>query len=275
MTAPTTSRAADTQTPELLLEYHSDSAVLILNRPQTRNSLSEAMLTALSDALTEIAADKAVRAVVIAANGPGFCAGHDLKEFTSRRSDPDGGRAYFRYMMSLCSKTMLQIVNLPRPVIAAVQGIATAAGCQLVASCDLAVASTAAKFATPGVDIGLFCSTPMVALSRNIARKHAMEMLLTGDAITAEHAYRMGLINRVVSPGKEREEALAFARKIAGKSSHIVKIGKEGFYRQAEMSLDAAYQYVSEVMVENLMARDAEEGLRAFIEKREPKWEDR
>jgi enoyl-CoA hydratase/carnithine racemase len=233
------------------------------------------MLTALSDALTEIATDKAVRAVVIAANGPAFCAGHDLKELTGRRGDPDGGRAYFRYMMSLCSKTMLQIVNLPRPVIAAVQGVATAAGCQLVASCDLAVASTAAKFATPGVDIGLFCSTPMVALSRNIARKHAMEMLLTGDAITADHAYRMGLVNRVVSPGKEREEALAFARKIAGKSSHIVKIGKEGFYRQAEMSLDAAYQYVSEVMVENLMARDAEEGLKAFIEKRQPKWEDR
>lgn len=275
MTAQTTSGAASAQAPEFLLEYHGDSAVLILNRPQTRNSLSEAMLTALSDALTEIAADKAVRAVVIAANGPAFCAGHDLKELTSRRSDPDGGRAYFRYMMSLCSKTMLQIVNLPRPVIAAVQGVATAAGCQLVASCDLAVASTAAKFATPGVDIGLFCSTPMVALSRNIARKHAMEMLLTGDAITADHAYRMGLINRVVSPGKEREEALTFARKIAGKSTHIVKIGKEGFYRQAEMSLDAAYQYVSEVMVENLMARDAEEGLKAFIEKREPKWEDR
>jgi enoyl-CoA hydratase/carnithine racemase len=275
MTAQSTSSAAGAQAPELLLEYHNDSAVLILNRPQTRNSLSEAMLTALSDALTEIATDRAVRAVVIAANGPAFCAGHDLKELTSRRSDPDGGRAYFRYMMSLCSKTMLQIVNLPRPVIAAVQGVATAAGCQLVASCDLAVASTAAKFATPGVDIGLFCSTPMVALSRNIARKHAMEMLLTGDAITADHAYRMGLINRVVSPGKEREEALTFARKIAGKSSHIVKIGKEGFYRQTEMSLDAAYQYVSEVMVENLMARDAEEGLKAFIEKREPKWEDR
>lgn len=275
MTAPTASRAAATQAPELLLEYHGDSAVLILNRPQTRNSLSEAMLTALSDALTEIAADKAVRAVVIAANGPAFCAGHDLKELTSRRSDPDGGRAYFRYMMSLCSKTMLQIVNLPRPVIAAVQGVATAAGCQLVASCDLAVASTAAKFATPGVDIGLFCSTPMVALSRNVARKHAMEMLLTGDAISADSAYRLGLINRVVNPGKERDEALTFARKIAGKSSHIVKIGKEGFYRQAEMNLADAYQYVSEVMVENLMARDAEEGLKAFIEKREPKWEDR
>ncbi|HZP69651.1 MAG TPA: enoyl-CoA hydratase [Pseudolabrys sp.] len=275
MTAPITARTVDTPAPELLLEYHSDVAVLILNRPESRNSLSEAMLTALSDALTEIAADKAVRAVVIAANGPAFCSGHDLKELTSRRSDPDGGRAYFRHMMALCSKMMLQIVNLPRPVIAAVQGVATAAGCQLVASCDLAVASTAAKFATPGVDIGLFCSTPMVALSRNIARKHAMEMLLTGDAVSAENAYRMGLINRVVSPGKEREEALAFAGKIAGKSSHIVKIGKEGFYRQAEMSLKDAYQYASEVMVENLMARDAEEGLKAFIEKRQPKWEDR
>jgi len=275
MTAPITARGADTQAPELLLEYHSDVAVLILNRPQTRNSLSEAMLNALSGALAAIASDKAVRAVVIAANGPAFCAGHDLKELTSRRSDADGGRAYFRHMMSLCSRTMLQIVSLPRPVIAAVQGVATAAGCQLVASCDLAVASDAAKFATPGVDIGLFCSTPMVALSRNIARKHAMEMLLTGDAVSADDAWRMGLVNRVVVPGKEREEALAFARKIAGKSSHIVKIGKEGFYRQAEMTLSDAYQYVSEVMVENLMARDAEEGLKAFIEKREPKWEDR
>jgi enoyl-CoA hydratase/carnithine racemase len=275
MTAPITARGTDAQAPELLLEYHSDVAVLILNRPQTRNSLSEAMLNALSGALAAIASDKAVRAVVIAANGPAFCAGHDLKELTGRRSDGDGGRAYFRHMMSLCSRTMLQIVSLPRPVIAAVQGVATAAGCQMVASCDLAVASTAAKFATPGVDIGLFCSTPMVALSRNIARKHAMEMLLTGDAVSADDAYRMGLVNRVVIPGKEREEALAFARKIAGKSSHIVKIGKEGFYRQAEMTLSEAYQYVSEVMVENLMARDAEEGLKAFIEKREPKWEDR
>jgi enoyl-CoA hydratase/carnithine racemase len=175
----------------------------------------------------------------------------------------------------MCSAMMQQIVNLPQPVIAGVQGVATAAGCQLVASCDLAIASTAAKFATPGVDIGLFCSTPMVALSRNVARKHAMEMLLTGDAISAEDAYRMGLVNRVVAPGKEREEALDFARKIAGKSSHIVRIGKEGFYRQAEMNLADAYQYVSEVMVENLMARDAEEGLNAFIQKRDPKWEDR
>ena len=273
MNAPAAKFTADT--PVLLRERDGDVAILVLNRPEARNSLSEALLITLSDSLSELATDRTVRAVVLAANGPAFCAGHDLKELTSRRSDGDGGRAYFRKVMTSCSAMMQQIVNLPLPMIAAVQGVATAAGCQLVAMCDLAIASTEAKFATPGVDIGLFCSTPMVALSRNVARKHAMEMLLTGDAVSAENAYRMGLINRVVNPGKEREEALAFARKIAAKSSHIVKIGKEGFYRQAEMNLADAYRYVSEVMVENLMARDAEEGLNAFIDKREPKWEDR
>lgn len=273
MNAPAAKFTADT--PVLLRERDGDVAILVLNRPEARNSLSEALLIALSDSLSELATDKTVRAVVLAANGPAFCAGHDLKELTSRRSDGDGGRAYFHKVMTLCSAVMQQIVNLPLPMIAAVQGVATAAGCQLVAMCDLAIASTDATFATPGVDIGLFCSTPMVALSRNVARKHAMEMLLTGDAVSAENAYRIGLINRVVKPGKEREEALTFAHKIAGKSSHIVKIGKEGFYRQAEMNLSDAYRYVSEVMVENLMARDAEEGLNAFIDKREPKWEDR
>src|SRR6187401_1974856 len=198
MTAPIPSRAADAQAPELLLEYHSDSAVLILNRPQTRNSLSEAMLTALSDALTEIAADKAVRAVVIAANGPAFCAGHDLKELTARRSDPDRGRAFFQNTMTSCSAVMQQIVSLPQPVIAAVHGVATAAGCQLVATCDLAVASEAATFATPGVNIGAFCSTPGVALGRAVGRKHAMEMLLTGAPISAARACEIGLVNRVV-----------------------------------------------------------------------------
>jgi enoyl-CoA hydratase/carnithine racemase len=274
MNVPTAARATDTSASVLVRERDNDIAILVLNRPQARNSLSETLLIALSGALTEIATNKTVRAVVLAANGPAFSAGHDLKELTARRSDADGGRSYFRHMMTMCSAMMQQIVNLPQPVIAAVQGMATAAGCQLVASCDLAVASTAAKFATPGVDIGLFCSTPMVALSRNVGRKHAMEMLLTGEAVSAEDAYRIGLVNRVVNPGKERAEALAFARKIAGKSSNIVKIGKEGFYRQAEMGLADAYAYVSEVMVENLMARDAEEGLSAFIEKREPKWED-
>jgi enoyl-CoA hydratase/carnithine racemase len=273
MNAPAAKFTADT--PVLLRERDGDVAILVLNRPEARNSLSEALLVTLSDSLSELAADRTVRAVVLAANGPAFCSGHDLKELTGRRGDADGGRAYFRQIMTSCSAMMQQIVNLPQPMIAAVQGVATAAGCQLVASCDLAIASTEAKFATPGVDIGLFCSTPMVALSRNVARKHAMEMLLTGDAVSAEDAYRMGLVNRVVHPGLERAEALAFARKIAAKSSHIVKIGKEGFYRQAEMNLASAYRYVTEVMVENLMARDAEEGLNAFIDKREPKWEDR
>ena len=262
---------------EKLLQRNDRAGIstLTLNRPKQYNALSEELLTELQAALVSIENDASVRVVVIAANGSAFCAGHDLKELTGRRGDADGGRAYFRQIMTLCSAMMQQIVNLPQPMIAAVQGVATAAGSQLVASCDLAVASTDATFATPGVDIGLFCSTPMVALSRNVARKHAMEMLLTGDAVSAEDAYRIGLINRVVKPGKERDEALTFAHKIAGKSTHIVKIGKEGFYRQAEMSLSDAYRYVSEVMVENLMARDAEEGLNAFIGKREPKWEDR
>ena len=273
MNVPTANITADT--PVLLKEREEDVAILVLNRPDARNSLSEAMLIALSSALGDIATDNTVRAVVLAANGSTFCAGHDLKELTGRRSDADGGRGYFHYIMTTCSGMMQQIVTLPQPIIAAVQGVATAAGCQLVASCDLAVASREARFATPGVDIGLFCSTPMVALSRNVSRKHAMELLLTGDAVSADDAYRMGLINRVVDSGKERAEALAFAREIAEKSSHIVKIGKEGFYRQAEMNLADAYRYVSEVMVENLMARDAEEGLKAFIDKREPKWEDR
>jgi len=261
--------------PVLLRERDGDVAVLVLNRPSARNSLSEALLAELSAAFADIAASRTVRAVVLAANGSGFSAGHDLKELTARRSDADRGRAYFGKIMSMCSAMMQQIVKLPQPVIAAVQGPASAAGCQLVASCDLAIASAAAKFATPGVDIGLFCSTPMVALSRNVARKHAMEMLLTGEMISAEDAARIGLINRVVPAGQERQAALALAHRIAGKSSHTVKLGKEGFYRQAEMGLAEAYDYVSQVMVENLLSADAEEGICAFIEKREPTWEDR
>jgi enoyl-CoA hydratase/carnithine racemase len=259
----------------LLREDIGGVAVLTLNQPQTRNSLSEAMLEALGDALTAIAHDKSVRTVVLAANGPAFSAGHDLKELNRHRSDQDRGRAYFRHIMTTCSVMMQQIVTLPQPVIAAVQATATAAGCQLVASCDLAVASRAAKFATPGVNLGLFCSTPMVALSRNISRKHAMEMLLSGDMITAEHAARIGLVNVVVEAGSERDEALKLAKKIATKSTLTVKIGKEAFYRQLEMPLAEAYKYTAEVMVENMLARDAEEGIDAFIEKRAPKWEDR
>jgi enoyl-CoA hydratase/carnithine racemase len=259
----------------LLRENVGGVAVLTLNHPQTRNSLSEDMLEALGDAFTAIAHDKSVRAVVLAANGAAFSAGHDLKELTRHRSDADGGRAYFKHIMNTCSAMMQQIVTLPQPVIAAVRATATAAGCQLVASCDLAVASRDAKFATPGVNLGLFCSTPMVALSRNVSRKHAMEMLLSGDMIAAEHAARIGLVNIVVEPGREREEALKLASKIASKSNLTVKIGKEAFYRQLEMPLAKAYKYTAEVMVENMLARDAEEGIDAFIEKRAPKWEDR
>ncbi len=259
----------------LLRKDFGGVAMLTLNHPQTRNALSEAMLESLGDALTAIAHDKSVRAVVLAANGPAFSSGHDLKELTRHRSGTDRGRAYFKHIMTICSAMMQQIVSLPQPVIAAVQATATAAGCQLVASCDLAVASRDAKFATPGVNLGLFCSTPMVALSRNVSRKHAMEMLLSGDMITAEHAARIGLVNAVVAPGSECEEALKLAKKIASKSTLTVKVGKEAFYRQLEMPLAEAYKYSAEVMVENMLARDAEEGIGAFFEKRAPKWEDR
>jgi enoyl-CoA hydratase/carnithine racemase len=274
-TARAAAPAAPASEPILLRENISEIALLTLNRPQARNSLSETMLQALGDALTAIARDRAVRAVILTANGPAFSAGHDLKELNARRADKDRGRAYFKHIMALCSGVMQQIVMLPQPVIAAVQATATAAGCQLVASCDLAVASRDAKFATPGVNIGLFCSTPMVALSRNVPRKPAMEMLLTGDMIGAEEAARIGLINHVVAAGNEREEALKLARKITAKSALTLKIGKEAFYRQIEMPLADAYKYASEVMVENMLARDAEEGISAFIEKRAPKWEDR
>jgi len=272
-----TNAAAKTAPSTLILlrEDIAGVAVLTLNDPETRNSLSEAMLEALGDALTAIAHDKSVRAVVLAANGPAFSAGHNLKELSRRRSDEDGGRAYFKHMMTTCSIMMQQIVTLPQPVIAAVQATATAAGCQLVASCDLAVASRTAKFATPGVNIGLFCSTPMVALSRNVSAKHAMEMLLTGDAIAAEEAAGIGLVNRVVAPGSERDEAIALARKIAAKSAFTLNIGKRAFYRQREMGLGEAYRYAAAVMVENMMTLDAEEGIGAFIEKREPRWHHR
>jgi enoyl-CoA hydratase/carnithine racemase len=260
-----------------LIERADDEgiALLTLNRPHARNALSEAMITALSDTFTEIAADRRVRAVVLAANGAAFCAGHDLKEITEHRSDPDGGRAYMRDLMTRCSGMMQLIHRLPQPVIAAVEGAATAAGCQLVATCDLAVASKTARFATPGVHIGLFCSTPMVALSRNIAPKHAMEMLLIGEMLSADDAYRIGLVNRVVPPGTERDEARKLARQIAAKSTLTIKLGKEAFYRQLDMSLPDAYRYANEVMVENMMARDAAEGISAFVEKRAPRWEDR
>jgi len=272
--APASGPAAANE-PVVVREDIGNIAALTLNRPQARNSLSEAMLAALSQELESLAADKRIRAVVLAAQGSAFSAGHDLKELTAHRADADGGRGYTRHIMERCSAVMLAILRLPQPVIAAVEATATAAGCQLVATCDLAVASTSAKFCTPGVHIGLFCSTPMVALSRNLARKHALEMLLTGDMISAADAYRVGLVNRVVEPGTARDEALKLSRKIAAESAAAVKFGKEAFYRQLEMGIADAYDHATEVMVKNMMARDAEEGISAFVEKRQPTWEDR
>lgn len=275
MSAQAARAEAPQHQPILLRETAGSIALLTLNRPAARNSLSEGLIGELHAALSDIGADKSIRAVVLAANGPAFCAGHDLKELTARRTDADRGRAYFAQIMNACSAMMQAIVHLPKPVVASVQGIATAAGCQLVASCDLAVASEAAAFATPGVDIGLFCSTPMVALSRNVPRKQAMEMLLTGEPVSAATAQSIGLVNRVVPAGNERDAAIALAQKVALKSAYTVKLGKEAFYRQAEMNLADAYRFAAEVMTENMMARDAEEGIGAFIEKRDPKWQDK
>jgi enoyl-CoA hydratase/carnithine racemase len=263
--------ASDSGAP-LLSAKHGKIAVATLNRPAARNALSEEMIAELTDLVGSIAADTSIAALVIAARGPVFCAGHDLKQLTNRRTDADGGRAYFRQIMTSCSAMMQAIVNLPKPVIACVQGMASAAGCQLVATCDLAVASEKAQFATPGVDIGLFCSTPMVALSRNVPTKHAMEMLLTGEPVSAERALAMGLINRVVPEGREFDAALDLARAVALKSSRVVGIGKSAFYRQREMTLAAAYDYAAEIMTESMMLQDSNEGICAFLEKREPHW---
>ncbi len=244
---------------------------LTLNRAAARNALSEGLMAALQAALDAAAKDDS-RVIVLAADGPAFCSGHDLKEMTAHRAAADGGKAAFAAVFAQCSRLMQTIVRHPKPIIAQVQGIATAAGCQLVASCDLAVASAKARFATPGVNIGLFCSTPMVALSRNVSRKHAMEMLLTGETISAEEALRIGLVNRVVAHEALEAETMALARKIASKPRATVKIGKEAFYRQLEMPLSDAYDYASRVMTENLLHAEAREGICAFVEKRDPKW---
>jgi enoyl-CoA hydratase/carnithine racemase len=258
--------------PVLIEERRASIAILTLNRPRSRNSLSEAMLSALQAAIDRISASADVRAVVITANGPAFSAGHDMKEMTARRSDADGGLAYFSDLMDRCSLMMQSIVRSPKPFIAAVEGIATAAGCQLVATCDLAVAGVDARFATPGVNIGLFCSTPMVALSRNVPRKRAMEMLLLGDMLPAQDAAAYGLVNRVVPRGRALAEAMIMAEAIAAKSSATIAIGKETFYRQLEVPLAEAYRDAAETMARNMMFRDAEEGIGAFIEKRAPQW---
>lgn len=246
-------------------------ATLTLNSPASRNALSLAMIEALSARLDAIAGQNDIRVVVLQAEGPAFCAGHDLKELTAHRNDPDRGRAFFDETMRACSALMQQIVGLPQPVIAAVDEMATAAGCQLVASCDLAVAGPRARFCTPGVDIGLFCSTPAVAVSRSVAPKQAMEMLLTGVPIGAEEALRIGLINRVSADGA-RTGALELARLIARKSPQAIRLGKKAFYEQREKPLSEAYGLASAVMTENLLAEDAKEGIAAFLERRAPTW---
>ena len=243
---------------------------LTLNRPAARNALSLGLMAELRQALMRTAGSRAVRVVVIAGAGPAFCAGHDLREL---RDDPQ--RETYERTFALCSELMLAITRLPQPVIAEVHGVATAAGCQLVATCDLAVAAAEARFATPGVNIGLFCSTPMVALSRAVGRKPAMEMLLTGEPIDAATAKALGLVNRVVPKAELRQAVDGLARQIAGKSAHTLKIGKEAFHRQVELDLAAAYRYAAEVMTTNMLARDAEEGIDAFLEKRPPVWQDR
>ncbi len=263
---------AGAQVRDLEIERKAGVLVLTLARPDKRNSLSEAMLDALCCGITEAGGDAGVRAVVIAAKGTTFCAGHDLRELSARRSDADGGRAYYAMIMHKCAEMMRSIVRCPKPVIAAVQGTATAAGCQFVASCDLAVAAEEASFATPGVNIGLFCSTPMVALSRNVPRKQAMEMLLLGEMMPAQAAMQYGLVNRVVPASKVMEEALGLARLIASKPPATLAIGKEAFYRQIEMPLADAYDYASGVMVANMMHGEAKEGIGAFIDKRPPDW---
>jgi enoyl-CoA hydratase/carnithine racemase len=255
-------------TPLLLRADRDGVATLTLNRPQARNALSLALLEALRHAFAGLAEDGSVRAVVLAASGSAFCAGHDLKEMTGYRAEADRGARRFEALFALCSGVMSAIPALPQPVIAAVEGVATAAGCQLVASCDLAVAGAQARFATPGVQIGLFCSTPMVALSRNLSRKAAMRMLLTAEMADAEEARRLGLVNEVVEAGCALAAAQALAAGIAARNPDTVRMGKRAFYEQLEMPLAEAYAHTGRVMTENMLARAAEEGIGAFLANR-------
>ena len=253
--------------PMLLRSDDGGVTTLTLNRPQARNALSRAMIGAIQDQLDSIAADTSVRVVIISANGPGFCAGHDMRELVSNRT-PE----FYDEIFHACGRMMTSIMQLPQPVIARVQGVATAAGCQMVATCDLAVTVDTAHFATPGVHIGLFCSTPMVALSRNIGRKQAMEMLVLGDPLPAAKALEYGLVNRVVPEGDLDSTIKEMTDKILDKSGYTIKVGKEAFYRQLETGVEDAYAYTAKVMAENMMSHDAQEGVGAFVEKRKPVW---
>ena len=255
-------------------KFESGLLRLTLNNPQSKNALSEDMISALINSINAASNDRSIKVIIIGASGNVFCAGHDLKEITEARESEDSGDRYYKDLFDSCSSLMQLIVNSPKPIIAEVDGVATAAGCQLVASCDLAIASDVSTFATPGVNIGLFCSTPMVALSRNIHKKNAMEMLLTGDMIDCSKAKEIGLINDYVSPDNLVSSVINLAEKIASKSSKTVATGKKAFYRQAEMSLADAYKFTSEVMKENLLRDDAKEGISAFIEKRPPDWQE-
>ena len=258
-----------------ILERNDKNSVayILLNSPDTLNSLSDEMLAALTKEFENLKNDPKIRAVVLEGAGKAFCAGHNLKEMTKGREAEDGGKAYFLDLFKRCAKMMMLIQKLPQPVIAKVHGIATAAGCQLVATCDLAIAEKSTKFGVNGVNIGLFCSTPMVALSRNITRKKAFEMLTTGDFISAEQAKTLGLVNRVVEIENFDLETEKLAEQIASKLGVAVKIGKEAFYKQLEMPISEAYEYTGRVMAENMMFRQTEKGIDAFLNKREPAWE--
>lgn len=258
-----------------ILERYDTNAVthLTLNTPEKLNALSDAMLAELQSQFDELAETPSIRAVVLKGNGKAFCAGHDLKEMTAGRQAEDGGKAYFKDLFDRCATMMMSVQRLPQPVIAQVHGIATAAGCQLVASCDMAVAAEGTRFGVNGVNIGLFCSTPMVALSRNIPRKQAFEMLSTGQFIQAEKAEALGLINKVVPHDQLEAATSELAELVAGKLSAAVKIGKQAYYRQLEMPMSEAYGYAGDVMVENMLYRDTEEGIAAFLEKRPPDWQ--
>lgn len=257
-----------------ILERNDTNAIahLTMNAPERLNALSDEMLAALQAQFDQLKNDTSIRAIILSGTGKAFCAGHDLKQMTQGRQSPDGGKAYFHDLFQRCAKMMMSIQSLPQPVIAQVHGIATAAGCQMVASCDLAIAATDTRFGVNGVNIGLFCSTPMVALSRNIGRKKAFEMLTTGQFIDAKQAETLGLINRAVAPGDLAQETHALATTLADKLATAVKIGKQAFYEQLQMPIDQAYAYTGETMVENMMIRDTIEGISAFIDKRPPDW---
>lgn len=271
-----TSAAAQPATPEdtVLREDADGIARVVLNRPAQRNALNQTMLERLTAEIAAVSSDDAVRAVILAANGPGFCGGHDLREMTDHRDDADGGRGYYEKLFETCSAMMLAIIRSPKVFVAEVQGIATAAGCQLVATCDLAVASSAARFGGNGVDSGLFCTTPMVALSRNLGRKKAMELLTLGRLMSPEEALAGGLVNQVVAPDALADAARDIAAALARKSRAVLALGKKAFYDQLAMPLDEAYRHTSKVIVDNMMMEDAQEGICAFLDKRKARWRD-